>query len=174
MTSAPPVTQATPLTHTKATVVALADALHAEARLLSDLTAVMRRQRDAVTHDDLAGIDDSVYSTHRILVTLGEARRHRRSLNRVLGESDDLSIAALEGYFGGDVPADIRGASDQLGETARTLHREVDVNRRVLREAIESGSRYVRSLCGAPDSSPAGYPAAPGSSQAGNILDRRI
>jgi hypothetical protein len=163
-----------PLTHTKATVVALADALHAEARLLSDLAAVMRRQRDAVTHDDLAGIDDSVYATHRILVTLGEARRHRRSLNRVLGESDELSIAALDGYFSGDVPADIRGASDQLSETARVLHREVEVNRRVLREAIESGSRYVRSLCGAPEASPIGYATAPGVAQAGYILDRRI
>ena len=174
MTSAPPLSPPTPSAHLKASVAALAEALHAESRLLSDLAGVMRRQRDAVTHDDLAGIDDSVYATHRVLVTLAEARRHRRSLNRALGEGDDLSIAALDGYFSGDLPADVRVASDQLSTTARLLHREVEVNRRVLRDAIESGSRYVRSLCGAADVPAAGYLPGPGPAQSGNLVDRRI
>ncbi len=52
----------------------LAEALVAECQTLDDLLGVIRRQRAAVTRDDLQGIDDSVFATHRILVTLEEAR----------------------------------------------------------------------------------------------------
>jgi hypothetical protein len=71
-----------PVTPTGATVAALADALRSEARLLGDLVNIMHLQRASVARDDIDGVDDSVFATHRILVTLGEARRRRRSLNR--------------------------------------------------------------------------------------------
>ena len=169
--------QAAAPSRTGQTVEALADALRSEARLLADLTAIMRRQREAVGRDDLDGVDDSVFATHRVLVTLGEARRRRRSLNNLLGESDDLSVAALRNFFADAMPGDVRVAADQLAAAARVLQREVDVTRRVLRQAIRSGEEFVRSLCGAsasassnyaPDAAPAFHPAG------GVILDRTV
>ena len=56
----------------------MTDALTTERRLLDELISVMRRQRSAVGDDDLQRVDDSVFATHRVLVTLNEARRRRR------------------------------------------------------------------------------------------------
>jgi hypothetical protein len=171
-----------PIAYTSGTVTALGDALRSEVRLLADLVAIMRRQRDAVARDDLDAIDDSVFATHRVLVTLGEARRRRRSLNHLLGEGDDLSLSAIEDFFVGDVPEDLRAAVILLTDGARALQREVEINRRVLRHAIDSADQFVRSLYGGPATVSAGYPSAAASSTSttyaprsgGSILDRRV
>jgi hypothetical protein len=155
----------------------LADTLLSEARLLVDLAVIMQRQRDAVAIDDLDGVDESVFATHRVLTTLGEARRRRRSLAQLLGESDDLSLSALESFFNGAAPENVRSATERLSDAARTLQREVDLNRRVLRRALEASDKYVRSLCGIPAPGPVGYPdspRAPDGAIDGNIVDRRI
>jgi hypothetical protein len=168
----------TPITHTTASIAALADALRTETRLLEGLVATMRTQREAVARDDLDGVDNSVFATHRILMSLGESRRRRRSLNRLLGEGDDLSVAALEQFFGSTLPDDVREATNDLASAARTLQREVDMNRRVLRHAIEAGDHFVRSLYGAGPSK-VGYPSNVGQAETpigaagGVILDRR-
>ena len=158
----------TPVAHTQGSATALVDALRDEARMLDALAAIMRAQRDAVGTDDIDAVDQSVFATHRVLVNLNEARRRRRQLNNLLGESDDLSVPALEEFFGGEPPADVRAAADHLADAGRGLQREVEINRRVLRQAIERGDRYVRTLAGAgnPDSS---LPRTGGS-----LLDRRI
>ena len=57
---------------------ALVGAMQSERKLVDDLTQTMRRQRAAVAGDDLDGLDDSVFATHRLVQTLGEARRRRR------------------------------------------------------------------------------------------------
>ena len=78
----------------------LTDALATERRLLDELIGVMRRQRAAVGDDDLQSVDDSVFATHRVLVTLNEARRRRRSLNTLIGQREDLGIHALDDALG--------------------------------------------------------------------------
>lgn len=166
-----------PSTHPAATVATLAETLRSEARLLEDLVAIMNRQRDAVAHDDIDALDDTVFSTHRVLVTLGEARRRRRSLNALLGGSDDLGLAALDELFEGNVPLEIRSAAGRLTDTAKILQREVEINRRVLRVAIEAGDRLVRVLMGAPLATSISYVPAQSSragSSGGVILDRRV
>ena len=55
-------------------VDSLTDALKTERRLIDELISVMKRQRSAVGDDDLQAVDDSVFATHRVLVTLSEAR----------------------------------------------------------------------------------------------------
>lgn len=173
----------TPIAHTSATVAALGDALHSEARLLADLIAIMRRQRDAVARDDLDAVDDSVFATHRVLVTLGEARRRRRSLNHMLGEGDDLSLSGIEDFFVGEAPEAVREAVAVVTREARLLQREVEVNRRVLRGAIDSADQYVRAMCGVAATPASGYPAAAVAGgaavtyaprQGGALLDRRV
>ena len=46
------------------------------------------------------------------------------------------------------MPAGVDEAATRLADAGRALQREVEINRRVLRHAIESGDRYVRALAG--------------------------
>jgi len=157
----------------------LTDALATERRLLDELIAVMRRQRAAVSDDNLQLVDDSVFATHRVLVTLGEARRRRRTLNTLIGQREDLGIHALEEALGPRMTPALRAARDELHNAARSLSREVALNRRILREALACGDAYARALTGA-DAPPATYGAAsghsapPGRAQSTTLLDRRI
>jgi flagellar biosynthesis/type III secretory pathway chaperone len=120
----------------KSAVAALTDVLRSERRLLQELLGVMQRQREAIAADDLQAIEESVYSTHRVLHTLNEARRRRRSINRLLGESDDLSIRNLDSVLSPQMPADLRRVRDELEVLAEALSTEVDLNRTALRGAL--------------------------------------
>lgn len=171
MNSALPYAVDASLVNATSTVAALVDSLRTEARLLGDLAAIMRRQRESVTHDDLQGVDDSVFSTHRVLVTLQEARRRRRTLNHVLGEGDDLSVVALEEFFNGELPPSVAEAAEALRGSALALQQEVTVNRRVLREAISAGDRQVQMLVSAANGG-TGAGAVP--ANGGRLIDRKV
>lgn len=129
----------------------LADAMESERRVLDEIAATMRRQRTAVSSDDLDGIDDSVFAMHRLLQTLGAARQRRRVVSQLFGASDDLPIRELESLLGPLMTARIGAARDALQQSARALSSEVQINRRVLREAMSSGEDFVRTLSGVPD-----------------------
>jgi hypothetical protein len=128
---------------------ALLDALRSERKLLGDLAATMRRQRTAVGRDDLEGVDDAVFATHRILATLGQARLRRRAVNRIVVGVEDLPVRALDDVLGGQMTDELREARDGLQAAASELAREVDANRRVLREALAAGDAHARVLSGA-------------------------
>jgi hypothetical protein len=131
-------------------VDSLTDALATERRLLEELIALLRRQRTAVENDDLQSVDDSVFSTHRVLVTLSEARRRRRNLNTLIGQREDLAIDALDDALGSRMTDVLRRARDELQLAARSLSCEVALNRRILREALTTGDGegYVGLLSG--------------------------
>ena len=156
---------------------ALADAVTSEIRLLEDLIGVMRRQRQAVGADDLQAIDDSVYATHRVLVTLAEARRRRRSLSQLVAGVDDFPLRDLEQLLGDTMIDELRNARDGLHAAALTLSQEVETNRQVLREAMAAGSDYVRSLYGGAAEPTPLYTAEPQrverDSHGGVLVDRR-
>ncbi len=141
---------------------ALLDALRSERKLVEDLAATMRRQRDAVAGDDLETVDDTVFATHRVLATLGQARIRRRQLNRLFAGADEVPVRALADAACA-AAADperaglVRRACDGLLAGASALAREVDVNRRILREALASGDRQTRAFGGL---APAGAPGA--------------
>lgn len=171
MNSAVPYAVDASLANAASTVAMLVDSLRTEARLLGDLAGIMRRQRESVTHDDLQGVDDSVFSTHRVLVTLQEARRRRRTINHVLGEGDDLSVVAIEEFFNGNPPPSVAEAAEALRGSAVALQQEVTVNRRVLREAISAGDRQVQVLVnGAAGAKPGIEAPASG----GRLIDRTV
>ena len=176
MTTSSNLIEATTVTRTVVSPIeSLTDALVTERRLLDELIGVMRRQRAAVGKDDLQTVDDSVFSTHRVLVTLGEARRRRRNLNTLIGQQEDLAIHSLDDALGARMTDALRIARDELSKSARTLSREVALNRRILREALAHGDTFARALAGA-DTSPvyATQPAPQVRSQAHSLLDRRI
>lgn len=130
-------------------VLNLVDALQTELRLVEELTEIMLRQRAAVAAEDLPGVDDSVYAVQRVLFTLGEARKRRRSLNGCLGFAEDIPLRDLLEVMGDTAPPALRLASERLHATARLLANEVSINRQVLRESLAAGDAYVRALTGA-------------------------
>ena len=129
---------------------ALHDALVSERRLLDDLIAQMRRQRSAVSADDIQGVDDSTFATHRILATLGQARTRRRQLNVLLGGSEEMTLREIEDLLGDLVDDRFRDARQRLQLAADMLTREVGMNRKLLREALTNTDQHVRTLVGAP------------------------
>ena len=129
---------------------ALYDALFSERRLLDDLITQMRRQRAAIGIDDIQGVDDSTFATHRILATLGQARQRRRQLNVLLGGSEDCSLRELEQQLGDQIDGRLREARARLQQAADVLAREVGMNRKLLREALSANDQYVRTLVGSP------------------------
>jgi hypothetical protein len=159
---------------TPSMLAALAEAIASESRLLNELAAVMQQQRAAVADDDIDRVDDSVYATHRILLTLGEARRRRRSINKLICDDDELAIRQLEELLGGALPDALQQARVSLRTSAESLAAEVETNRRVLRQAMASGDAYVRSLLGSDTATPVypGRPVAEGRS-GGMLVDRR-
>lgn len=126
----------------------LADALQSERRLIDDLIAIMRQQREAVSVDNLQGVDDTVFAVQRVLLTLAEARKRRRSINVRLGQPEDMALRDLLEAMGPYATDDLRASREALQGSARTLAREVSTNRQVLREALTTGEDLVRTLAG--------------------------
>jgi hypothetical protein len=149
--------------HTAPTVTALVGALRAEEQILRGLGDVLRAQRAAIADDDLEQLDDAVFATHRLLVTLAEARKRRRTVNELMGEGDDLSLEAVHAAFGGAPPQDVAAALAALADAGARLQREVDVNQTVLHVAIDAGDQLVRALASGP--ARLGRPGRPGGSE---------
>jgi hypothetical protein len=171
-----PASRAGPLS--TALLDALHDALVSERRLLDDLIAQMRRQRSAVSADDIQGVDDSTFATHRILATLGQARQRRRQLNVLVGGSEEMTLREVEDVLGDLVDDRFREARLHLQQAADTLSREVSMNRRLLREALTSTDQHVQTLVGG-SASPATYateglvPPGPGAPR-GVLVNRTV
>lgn len=125
-----------PSTAAASPVDSLVQALATERRLIDELLAVIYRQRAAVAADDLQVVEDSMFATHRLLVTLSEAKCRRRTLNTLLGQPEDVGILALDRVLGARMTQELRAARDGLHQAARTLSREVAVNRELLRDAM--------------------------------------
>lgn len=135
---------------TAALLEALHDALISERKLLDDLIAQMRRQRAAVASDDIEGVDESTFATHRVLATLGQARQRRRQLNLLLVGSEDCALRDLEAQLGDQIDNRLREARTRLQQAADLLAREVGMNRKLLREALTTNDQHVRTLVGTP------------------------
>jgi predicted RNase H-like nuclease (RuvC/YqgF family) len=156
---------------------ALAAAFRAEARLLGELMAIIRRQREGVAADDVQAVDDSVFAAHRVLHTIGEARRHRRELLSILAGSEEVGVQELEEALGPWMTEAVRDARDELQRTARTLSHEIELNRQVIQAAIRAGDEYMRAICGVPQRSvcySAGARSVDDSRSGGLLLNRQV
>lgn len=132
------------------TLAALAEALRDEARLLAELTTIVHNQRAGVAADDVQVVDDSVFGAHRVLRTIGEARRRRRALLDALVGSEDLALQDLDDALGILMTPEVRQARDELQAAATILSREIAINRRIIQDALRAGDEQMRTLCGAP------------------------
>jgi hypothetical protein len=143
--------------------VLLEDALNTEARLLDDLVDVLVRQRSGVAEDDLGVVDDSVFAAQRVFLTLGEARRKRRTLLKLVTGSEDMPLNDLEESLGPSLTDGVRDAGRRLRSSANDLAGELERNRKILRGVIRAGDKLIRALCGGTPPA-AGRYAAPGQS----------
>lgn len=128
----------------------IGDAIASEVSLIEELVSLMLRQREAVAVNDMQALDDTVFTTHRVLGTLAESRRRRSALNAMLGEREELPLDSLDDVLGDRMTDSLRVLRTALHDAARTLSREVAINRHVLRHALASGDNYLRTLAGAP------------------------
>ena len=128
----------------------LTEALASELSLIEDLLALMRQQREAVATNDIQTVDGTVFATHRVLATLGESHRRRRALSTLLGERSELPLETLDEVFGDRMTDSLRTVRAALVDAARTLSREVAINRHVLRQALAGGDAHLRALAGSP------------------------
>lgn len=141
-----------------AALEALSEALLSERKLIDDLSEIVLRQRAAIAVDDLQGVDDSVFATHRLLLTLAEARKGRRSINAMAGCKEETGVKHLEAALGQWMTPKLRTAREELQIAATRLSREIGINRRILREAIANSDSFVRAVTGAPkDAAQQGY-----------------
>lgn len=135
-----------------ATPDALASALTSERSLLEELSDTLERQRDAIADDDLDTVESTVHGVHRLLVTLEEARRGRRTLIGMLTGDASTPLHDLDGALGpaGMTEALGRARSD-LVSAAEDVSEELELNRRVLETALAANDELVRTLFGSGD-----------------------
>lgn len=132
----------------RADVPALARALREEARLLGLLQGVLDRQRTAVAEDDLPSVDQTVFDAQRILLSLTQARRRRRSLITLAGGEEKLPLSSLPGILGDQVTPELSSALDEVLEVAGVVAREMEMNRQILNGALMAGDAVLQALGG--------------------------
>lgn len=130
----------------RADVPALARALREETRLLGLLRDVLDRQRAAVAEDDLPAVDQSVFDAQRILLSLTQARRRRRSLITLAAGEENLSLSSLPDVLGDALTPELSAALDEVLEVARVVAREMEMNRRILDGALVAGDAVLQAL----------------------------
>ncbi len=159
-------------------VRALTRALDGEAKLLQNLLDVLQRQREAVAADDLEAVDTSVYDAQRILLSLGQARRRRRTLLGLAAGNEGLPLSDLPRLLGDAMTGELSASIDQVVRVADRVQRQMALNRQILSGAIRAGDELLRAL-GSGGRKPSGYgapntaPPAAGSS-GGLLLDRQV
>ena len=156
----------------------LAGALNRETKLLSDLRVILKTQREAVSAEDLAGVDDTIFSAQRIFRTLAEARTQRRTLLEILSGNPDLPLSDVESALGPGITPEVVEALEDLRVVALELSGDLEVNRQVLKGAIQSGEDLLHALTGAENEDPGTYgpgaEATTGPSDHGLIINRQV
>jgi flagellar FlgN protein len=117
-----------------------------EARLLNQLSELLRRQRAVLTAGDGEGVSASVQAMGRILLTLDSARRGRAEVVGEITGDPDTPIADLERRMGRGAPESLPPARDAMHAAAEAAARELAVNQGLLRSALEAGDAFLQRL----------------------------
>ncbi len=157
MTSAQVAASRSGATGSSVFIEGLIDTLRSERRLIDDLRVLMIRQREAVAGDQMQELEDTVFAVQRVMLTLGEARKRRRTLSERLGCDPETTPRYLPDALGSQASREVVDASRDLVESAEALSREVAVNRDVLQRGLSTGEEFVRILTGAAEQKLAGY-----------------
>ena len=129
----------------------LGTALERETKLQGDLLQVLTKHREAVASDDLTTIDDTIFSVQRILRTLAEARKKRRTLLEIMGIDPETPMDELEDSLNPSAAPELREAVQAFRAIALELTNELEINQKVLNCAFESRKTFIEALGGGPD-----------------------
>jgi hypothetical protein len=155
----------------------LAEALDTECRLLGDLRSVLQRQREGIASDDADAVDQSVVAANRVMRTLDEARKKRRTVVGILAAAEDTPLDELDDVLGPRMTQQLANARARLHDQAKIVARDIEVNRRILRAAMDHGARFMQALCGVP-AQPSSYApavrAAPPASRGGVLINQSV
>ena len=155
------------------------DALRAtllrEAEFALQLREELLRQRAAVAAGDTAAVDRSSDGTSRLLLSLEETRQRRGEIVAALTGDAAVPLDHLEAQLGHTLPIALESARLSLRRAAMDVSREADINRVVLRRAVDAGEAFLQNLFSGTAPQPPSYgdatPTTP-PSPAGRILDR--
>lgn len=125
---------------------ALTNTLESEVETINQLISTISEQREAIERDDIDSVDQSVFATHRILLTLNELRSRRVAIYQLLGLGPSSSISEIERLPDYGHCHHLQLALTRLRETAEILAREVRINRTILRETIIHKDNYATEL----------------------------
>lgn len=111
--------------------LAMMRAIGDESRLLRELAATLRRQRDALAARDLAGFDEAVRATDRLTDALEEVRNRSAALERMEARRGEGRQARR--------PASVAFALASLREDAAVVHQELTLNRSAFGRRVATG-----------------------------------
>jgi hypothetical protein len=125
---------------------ALTAALRDEARIITDLDAVLLRQRAAIAARDYQAVEASVQAMSRIVFVLDAAGRRRAALAASLAHGGPVSLADLEARLGGTLDPSLRTVRAEVRAAAATVATNIRINTAVMSRAIDAGDDYLRQL----------------------------
>jgi hypothetical protein len=146
-----------------------------EVRLLRDLESGLLEQRAALARDDAVQLERVVHQIGRTLLALRETRRERTRLVEVVTGDAGSGLADVVELLTIADAGRYRAAVGELHLVARAAQRELDVNQRVIRKAIETGEQFLHQiLTASAGTEPVpGYPTADTQQSAGFLLNER-
>lgn len=146
-----------------------------EIGLLRDLRNGLLQQREALARDDAAELERVVHDIGRTLLALRETRRERARLVEIVTGDADSTLPDLVQRLTIAEAEPCRAAVGELHLAARAAQRELEVNQRVIRKAIETGEQFLHQMltASAGPEPPVGYPAAAAQASSGLLLNQR-
>ena len=124
----------------------LTAALEHEALAIRDLGEALVQQRAAVAASDVDAVNASVDDVGRLLLAVDETRRHRMAVTAELGSGPDTLLGDLEPSPGTPGAGAYAAARATLRRMAEKAAHEANVNRTVLRSAVEAGDAFLQTL----------------------------
>ncbi len=125
---------------------ALHDSLRGETALVIALREALVAQRAAIAAHRADAVQATIADIGRVLQGLTDARRARGQLLHTLCGDAALPLDDLEATLGLPFPASLRAVRGDLRREAEAVAREVAINHRVLRGAVEAGDRFLQEL----------------------------
>ena len=141
---------------------ALCAALIAETGLVAGMRQALLAQRAAIAANDGEAVQASIADIGRVVQGLGEARQRRRHILQLLCGDSMLALDEVEAAIGWPFPEAVREARRVLRREAEGVTRDVSINHRVLRGAVEAGDRFLQELFSSWGTSTPTYSASDG------------
>ncbi len=134
-----------PIDKTPGRIAQLVRALNAETGILLELRETLVKQREAVAISNQESVENSIHAMGRIILTLEETRRQRRSLLGLVCNGEDVSLNDIEEYVS-VVPEDFIEARAAVREQSVATANDLAINQHVLDRVLQAGDTFLQRL----------------------------